>query len=104
MKSATEVLQDALFSAFLNGIDALKNNAGGLPNNIVRDVNTMHSNTTFESLPEAIQKAIKQSTQDTLRRLNKEGLAVSERTYAKAPRVTPRVGSGNYSKKREQGK
>lgn len=76
-KSATEVMQEILFSAVLDGIGALKTASKGLPNNLLRDINALHPNTTFSDLPPELQSAITASVRAAFARLLKEGYSVS---------------------------
>ena len=46
-------MQSILFSAVLDGIAALKRASGGLPNQLLRDVQAIHPNVTFADLPGA---------------------------------------------------
>ena len=57
-RAATDVMQSILFSAVLDGIAALKRASGGLPNQLLRDVQAIHPNVTFADLPKALQDAI----------------------------------------------
>lgn len=75
--SASEVLRAAIFSAFCAGIEAYRQNAGGLPNVLVRDLAAIHGNTAFSDLPEGVQKALKESTDQTFRKLLQAGYTVA---------------------------
>ncbi len=86
-KTATQILQEAIFASVCEAIDAFKSNAGGMPNALVRDLLAVHGNTSFDTLPEPVQKAIKDAVQDTLRRLQREGYVVTPKT---APRPLQR--------------
>src|SRR5215217_6900148 len=57
-RAATEVMQSILFSAVLDGIAALKRGSGGLPNQLLRDVQAIHPNVTFADLPKELQDQI----------------------------------------------
>lgn len=76
-KPATELMQEILFSMFLDSIDALKRASNGLPNQLVRDVNAIHRNTTFADLPKDVQDAIGANVRAAFTRLLKEGYSVS---------------------------
>lgn len=89
-KTATEVMQDAIFASVCDAIQAFKSNSGGVQNALLRDLSAVHVNTAFEDVPEAIQIAIRKSTQEALQRLNKEGYAVSGKGPP-APRPTRAV-------------
>ena len=56
-RAATDVMQSILFSAVLDGIAALKRASGGLPNQLLRDVQAIHANVTFDDLPKELQDA-----------------------------------------------
>jgi hypothetical protein len=76
-KTATQVLQEALFSSLCEAVTAFKQNAGGMPNALARDLAAVHSNTSFDSLPDNVQKAIRDGVQETLKRLQKDGYTVA---------------------------
>ena len=57
-RAANDVMQSILFSAVLDSIAALKRASGGLPNQLLRDVQAIHSNVTFADLPKELQDAI----------------------------------------------
>jgi UDP-3-O-[3-hydroxymyristoyl] glucosamine N-acyltransferase len=50
-RAANDVMQSILFSAVLDAIAALKAGSGGLPNNLLRDVQAIHPNVTFADDP-----------------------------------------------------
>ena len=61
-RAATEVMQSIVFSAVLDAVAALKSASGGLPNQLLRDVQAIHANVTFADLPKELQDAIAAST------------------------------------------
>ncbi len=84
-KSATDVMQDLIVSAVLDSIAALKAASKGLPNNLLRDLNAVHANTTFADLPKELQDAIMAIVRSAFTRLQKEGYTVTDRTLAPPP-------------------
>jgi hypothetical protein len=76
-KSATDVMQDIVAAAVLDAIAALKAASRGLPNNLLRDLNAIHANTTFADLPAEVQTAVSASVRAAFSRLQKEGYSVS---------------------------
>ena len=90
-RAANEVMQSVLFSAVLDAIAALKAGSGGLPNELLRDVQAIHSNVTFADLPKAVQEAIASSTRAAFTQLLKEGYAVGPRQQMQATRPMDRV-------------
>lgn len=90
-KSATDVMQDIVAAAVLDAIAALKAASKGLPNNLLRDLNAIHANTTFADLPQEVQNAVSASVRAAFSRLQKEGYAISGGEPA-APRP-PRPGA-----------
>ena len=90
-KSATEVMQDIVAAAVLDAIAALKASSRGLPNNLLRDLNAIHANTTLADLPAEVQTAVSASVRAAFSRLQKEGYSVSGGEPA-APRP-PRPGA-----------
>ena len=61
-RAANEVMQSILFSAVLDAVAALKSASGGLPNQLLRDVQAIHPNVTFADLPKELQDALAAST------------------------------------------
>ena len=90
-KSATDVMQDIVAAAVLDAIAALKAASRGLPNNLLRDLNAIHANTTLADLPAEVQNAVSASVRAAFSRLQKEGYSVSGGEPA-APRP-PRPGA-----------
>jgi len=88
-KSATDVMQEALFAAVVDAIVALTTRAQGLPNTLVREVNAIHPNTAFGDLPKELQAAITASTRAALTRLMKEGYTVASKDAPPPPRPAP---------------
>ena len=78
-RAASDVMQSIIFSAVLDAVAALKGASGGLPNNLLRDVQAIHSNVTFADLPNELQDAIAASTRAAFTQLLKEGYAVGPR-------------------------
>lgn len=76
-KSATDVMHEIIFSAVLDSMASLKAASKGLPNTLIRDLNAIHANTTFEDLPKELQAAISASVRVAFTRLLKEGYSVS---------------------------
>ena len=91
-RAATEVMQSVIFSAVLDAVAALKAGSGGLPNNLLRDVQAIHPNVTFADLPKELQDAIAASTRTAFTQLLKEGYSVAPRDMAQQQRVQPRAG------------
>jgi hypothetical protein len=77
-KSATELVQEILFSTVLDSIAGLKAASGGLPNQLVRDIGTIHPNTTFADLPKEVQDAIGANVRLAFTRLLKEGYSIAQ--------------------------
>jgi hypothetical protein len=80
-----------MFSAVLDGIAALKRGSGGLPNQLLRDVQAIHPNVTFADLPKDLQNAIVESTRAAFTQLLKEGYAVGPRQQMQQSRPMDRV-------------
>jgi hypothetical protein len=90
-RAATDVMQSILFSAVLDGIAALKRASGGLPNQLLRDVQAIHPNVTFADLPKELQDQIGESTRAAFTSLLKEGYAVGPRDQMRQSRPMDRV-------------
>jgi hypothetical protein len=90
-RAASEVMQSVLFSAVLDALAALKRASGGLPNQLLRDVQAIHPNVTFADLPKELQDAIVESTRAAFTQLLKEGYAVGPRQQMQQSRPLDRV-------------
>ncbi|MCL6682722.1 hypothetical protein [Sphingomonas alba] len=78
-KAAADVVRSVLFSAVIDAIEALRASSKGLPNNMLRDLQSIHRNTAFEDLPKEVQDSIVQSVRSAFGELLKEGYAVGPR-------------------------
>ena len=90
-RAATDVMQSIIFSAILDGIASLKRASGGLPNQLLRDVQAIHPNVTFADLPKELQDQIAESTRAAFTQLLKEGYAVGPRQQMQQTRPLDRV-------------
>lgn len=91
VRSANEVMQSILFSAVLEAVEALKKGSGGLPNQLLRDVQAIHRNVTFADLPKELQNALVESTRGAFTQLLKDGYAVGPRQQMQQSRPLDRV-------------
>ena len=76
-KAATDVMQSIIFSAVADAFDALKAASKGVPNTMLRDIQSVHRNATFADLPRELQDAINASVRAAFTQLLKEGYAVA---------------------------
>ena len=90
-RAANDVMQSVIFSAIIDAVAALKRASGGLPNQLLRDVQAIHPNVTFADLPKELQDAIVESTRAAFTQLLKEGYAVGPRQQVQATRPMDRV-------------
>ena len=90
-RAANDVMQSIIFSAVLDALAALKRGSGGLPNQLLRDVQAIHPNVTFADLPKALQDQIAESTRAAFTQLLKEGYAVGPRQQMQVSRPMDRV-------------
>ena len=90
-RAATDVMQSIIFSAVLDGLAALKRASGGLPNQLLRDVQAIHPNVTFADLPKELQDQLAESTRAAFTSLLKEGYAVGPREQMRQSRPMDRV-------------
>ena len=90
-RPANEVMQSVIFSALLDAVEALKRASGGLPNQLLRDVQAIHRNVTFADLPKELQDAIVESTRTAFTALLKDGYAVGPRQAMQQTRPLDRV-------------
>ena len=72
-------------------VAALKRASGGLPNQLLRDVQAIHPNITFADLPKELQDQIAESTRSAFTPLLKEGYAVGPRQQMQQSRPLDRV-------------
>lgn len=85
-KSATDLMQDIVFASVIDAVAALKAAAKGLPNNLLRDVNAIHANTTLADLPAEVQAAIQTNVRAAFTRLQREGYVVAPAATTRASR------------------
>jgi hypothetical protein len=90
-RAANDVMQSIIFSAVLDGLAALKRASGGLPNQLLRDVQAIHPNVTFADLPKELQEQIAETTRSAFTQLLKEGYAVGPRQQMQQTRPMDRV-------------
>ena len=90
-RAANDVMQSIIFSAVLDGLAALKRASGGLPNQLLRDVQAIHANVTFADLPKELQDSIAETTRTAFTQLLKEGYAVGPRQQMQQSRPIDRV-------------
>lgn len=90
-RAANDVMQSIIFSAVLDGLGALKRASGGLPNQLLRDVQAIHPNVTFADLPKELQDQIAETTRSAFTQLLKEGYAVGPRQQMQQTRPMDRV-------------
>lgn len=76
-RAATEVMEGIILSAVIEAVTALKAASGGLPNNLLREVQSVHPNTTFADLPKELQDSIRSSVRSAFTQLLKDGYSVS---------------------------
>ena len=76
-KSATDLMQEIIFSAVLDAVVALRTSAKGLPNALWRDVGAVHPNTTMKDLAPEVQAAINESVRTAFAKLRQGGYAVT---------------------------
>jgi len=84
-RSATEVMHDILVAAAIESIMSLKTASRGLPNALLRDINAIHANTSFDDLPKELQATIASAVRTAFTQLHREGYSVSS-SQAPPPR------------------
>src|SRR5439155_13622023 len=90
-RAANDVMKSIIFSAIIDAVSALKRASGGLPNQLLRDVQAIHPNVTFADLPKELQDQIAESTRSAFSQLLKEGYAVGPRQQMQQSRPIDRV-------------
>lgn len=76
-KSATDVMEEIVFSAVIDAIAAFKTASKGMPNNLLRDLAAVHPNTTLTDLPKEVQAALSEGVRFAFGRLRREGFTVA---------------------------
>ena len=90
-KAASDVMQAILIAAVTEAIEALKAGAKGLPNNLLRDIQSVHPNAAFTELPKGLQDSINLSVRTAFNLLLKEGYAVGPKAEMQQSRPIDRV-------------
>ena len=90
-RAASDVMQSVLLSAVIDALEAMKAASGGVPNNMLRDLQSIHRNTTFADLPKAVQDSLVQSVRAAFTQLLKEGYAVGPKQAVQQSRPMDRV-------------
>ena len=90
-RAASDVMQSILLSAVIDALEAMKAASKGVPNLMLRDLQTVHRNTTFADLPKAVQDSIAQSVRAAFTQLLKEGYAVGPKGEVQQSRPLDRV-------------
>ena len=90
-KAASEVMQSIIIAAVTEAIEALKAGAKGLPNNLLRDLQSVHPNASFAELPKSLQDSINLSVRNAFNQLLKEGYAVGPKSEMRPSRPMDRV-------------
>ncbi len=91
-KSATDLMQEILFSSLIDAVAALRGASRGVPNALLRDLNAIGPNTGFADLPKELQASLTASVRDAFNRLLREGYSVSPGrpgAAAQPPRAHP---------------
>ena len=88
-RAATDVMQSILFSALVDAVEALRAASKGVPNTLLRDLQSVHRNTTFADLPKELQDSIMASVRSAFTQFLKEGYSVGPREAAAQVRRPP---------------
>ena len=88
-RAATDIMQDILFAAVVDAIGALKAASKGVPNTLLRDLQSLHPNTTFADLPKELQAALSASVRSSFQKLLKEGYSVAPTSTAPQRSASP---------------
>ena len=90
-RAATDVMQSILLSAVIDALEAMKDASKGVPNLMLRDLQSVHRNTTFADLPKPVQDSIAQSVRAAFTQFLKEGYAVGPKGQVQQSRPMDRV-------------
>lgn len=89
-KTAAEVMHDVIFAAVIDGLGALRTASKGIPNALLREINALHPNTTFDDLPPELRSAIQASVRSAFTKLQSEGYTVLNPKVAATSRPQPK--------------
>ena len=84
-------MQSVILSAVIDALEAMKAASKGVPNLMLRDLQSVHRNTTFADLPKPVQDSITQSVRGAFTQLLKEGYAVGPKQAVQQSRPMDRV-------------
>ena len=90
-RAASDVMQSVILSAVIDALEAMKAASKGVPNLMLRDLQSVHRNTTFADLPKAVQDSIAQSVRAAFTQLLKEGYAVGPKQAIQQSRPMDRA-------------
>ena len=90
-RAASDVMQSILLSAVIDALEAMKDASRGVPNLVLRDLQSVHRNTTFADLPKPVQDSIAQSVRAAFTQFLKEGYAVGPKQEIQQSRPMDRV-------------
>ena len=90
-RAASDVMQSILLSAVIDALEAMKAASKGVPNLMLRDLQSVHRNTTFADLPKPVQDSIAQSVRAAFTQFLKEGYAVGPKGEVQQSRPLDRV-------------
>jgi hypothetical protein len=90
-RAASDVMQSILLSAVIDALEAMKAASKGVPNLMLRDLQSVHRNTTFADLPKSVQDSIAQSVRAAFTQFLKEGYAVGPKQEIQQSRPIDRV-------------
>ena len=90
-RAASDVMQSVILSAVIDAMEAMKAASKGVPNLMLRDLQTVHRNITFADLPKAVQDSIAQSVRAAFTQLLKEGYAIGPKQQVQQSRPMDRV-------------
>ncbi|MCL6697642.1 hypothetical protein LZ496_02435 [Sphingomonas sp. NSE70-1] len=90
-RAASDVMQSILLSAVIDALEAMKAASKGVPNLMLRDLQSVHRNTTFGDLPKPVQDSIAQSVRSAFTQFLKEGYAVGPKQEIQQSRPMDRV-------------
>ena len=90
-RGASDVMQSILLSAVIDALEAMKAASKGVPNLMLRDLQSVHRNITFADLPKPVQDSIAQSVRAAFTQFLKEGYAVGPKGEVQQSRPLDRV-------------
>ncbi len=81
-------MTDILASSITEALDSMKKSANGMPNVLLRDIQSIHVNSTLDELPDSAKGAILNCVSSALSRLQAEGFVITKKEFVTPVKAT----------------